>query len=130
MRLDVVDNDALPGRGGRPARADANADFQSIDRCVIEIRQAWRDTLAETFALAIQQQDAANHLGIELLHAAHNTFEHVLERSASGQQLQRLAAKLFIPSWPVLRSVMSRNVYDDRIRPGFAIRDHRLRVHG
>ena len=96
MLQDVVDNDALPGRGGRPARADANADFQSIDRGVVKIRQAWSDTLAETFALAIQQQDAANHVGFELLHPAHNAFEYVLERSASGQQLQRLAAKLFI----------------------------------
>ena len=129
MRHDVLDNDTLPGRGSRPATADANADFQSVDRRVVELRQAWRDTLAETFAPAIQQQDAADHLGLDLLHAADNGFEYAPERNASSQQLQRVAAKLFIPLGQLALGDVAKCHYN-RMRPGFAVREQRLCVGG
>ena len=98
MRRDVVNDDARSGKGGRSTRASTDADFNAVDGRVIEVRQAGCHRLAEMPAFAIEQQDAAQHCGMKLLHAPHDSSENAGEWITSGQQLQHIAAKLFVLS--------------------------------
>ena len=95
MVLDVFDDDALAGKGGGAAGADADADFHPVERSVEKIGQAGSCAGQKMLALTVEQRDAAQHAGALLLHAAHDGFQNGGKRRAMRQQFQDMVAGLF-----------------------------------
>ncbi len=62
---------------------------------VIRIGQAGRRAGHKVSALAVEQQDAAQHVRLLLLHAQHDGLQYRGQRRAMGQQFQHMIAVLF-----------------------------------
>ena len=97
VRRDVLDDHALAGKGGRAARPGTHSDGKSVESFVVEVRQAGCDAAFEPFPIVVEQQDAAQHRGIQLLHTKHQCLKNVWKRLASGQHFKDMAAELIVP---------------------------------
>ncbi|MCJ7420764.1 hypothetical protein L8951_02920 [Sphingomicrobium astaxanthinifaciens] len=86
--LDVDDMDRAAPRRRRPARADALADRDPVDRGVIVIGQAWRGAVPQVFAVVRQQQHRGQHRGILGLDRAQEVLEHGVDRVAGRDRGQ------------------------------------------
>jgi hypothetical protein len=95
MALDVLDDDALAGECGGAERRHPDADLDAVERSVIRIGQAGRRAGHKISALAVEQQDAAQHVRLLLLHAPHDGLQYRSQRRAPGQQFQHMVAVLF-----------------------------------
>ncbi|EEF22551.1 conserved hypothetical protein, partial [Ricinus communis] len=91
---DILDDHAAARAHRLAAGADAVADRHAVDGGVVEARQAGRRAHQQVFAAVVQQQDAALHVVVIGLDAAHHAFEDGLQRRAGGQQFQHVAAGL------------------------------------
>ncbi len=95
MGTDIFNDDTLAGKGGGAKRSGAYAYPEPVDRIVVKIGQAGCRAVQQAFSPTVEQHDAAQHIWLLLLHAAHDGFQYRSERSATGQQLQHMVAGLF-----------------------------------
>src|SRR5581483_363379 len=60
---DIRDNHRLPPVGGRATGADGRADGNAVDPPVVPGGQAGGGTVAQVYAVAVEQEDRAEHPG-------------------------------------------------------------------
>ena len=128
--LDVFDHHALGGVGRGAATAHAGPDGDAVHRRVVVRRQAGCGAQLQVLALVIEQQDAAQHGGVERLDAAHRGLQQGGQVVAIGQLLEDVAAEL-LEAFGLLAPAHVGEGADHAHRPaiGFALHDGAAAEH-
>ena len=95
MGANVFNDDALSGKDCRAAGTGTDADLDSLDRVIVESGQTGCSAGIKVPAINADQHDAAKHVRLLLLHAAHDRFQYGDERCAMGEQFQHMIAGMF-----------------------------------